>query len=117
MKVSIKAAAQALGVREETLRRWEQTGKITSERTAGGHRRYDLSRLGKGAESQKIELPVRVTIGYARVSSQDQLPDLLRQASLLEIYCSTKGWEVEVIQGPGSGLNYPQRRPRDVVWR
>jgi len=117
MKVSIKAAAQALGVREETLRRWEQTGKITSERTAGGHRRYDLSRLGKGAESQKIELPVRVTIGYARVSSQDHLPDLLRQASLLEIYCATKGWEVEIIQDRGSGLNYRKRGLRELVGR
>src|SRR5260221_7665031 len=90
MKVSIKAAAQALGVREETLRRWEQAGKVTSERTAGGHRRYDLSRLGKGAESQKIELPVRVTIGYGRASNQDHLPDLLRQASLRRIYRATK---------------------------
>src|SRR5260370_41577898 len=45
MKVSIKAAAQELGVREETLRRWEQAGKITSERTMVGHRRYDLGTL------------------------------------------------------------------------
>src|SRR5260370_15171408 len=45
MKVSIKAAAQELGVREETLRRWEQAGKITSERPATGHRRYDLATL------------------------------------------------------------------------
>src|SRR5258708_35175391 len=103
MKVSIKAAAQALGVREETLRRWEQAGKITSERTAGGHRRYDLSRLGKGAESQKIELPVRVTIGYARGSSQDHLPDLLRQASLLGIYCDPKSWEGGIIERRGFG--------------
>ncbi len=81
MKVSIKAAAQELGVREETLRRWEQAGKITSERTAGGHRRYDLATIRKVVEMREhprleSQPSARVTIGYARVSSPDQLPDL-----------------------------------------
>ncbi len=38
-------AAQALGVSISTLRRWECEGKIIFEHTAGGHRRYDLSKL------------------------------------------------------------------------
>jgi DNA-binding transcriptional MerR regulator len=32
--------ANALGVIPDTVRRWERSGKITPERTVGGHRRY-----------------------------------------------------------------------------
>jgi putative resolvase len=122
MKVSIKAAAQELGVREETLRRWEQAGKITSERTAGGHRRYDLATIRKVAEkrehpSLEPESSARVTIGYARVSSPDQVPDLHRQVGVLEVYCATKGWEVEILQDRGSGLNYRKRGLRTLIER
>jgi len=118
MKVSIKAAAEALGVREETLRRWEQAGKITSERTVGGHRRYDLASLRAVAEPRASKAsPDRVTLGYARVSSQDQLPDLHRQMGLLEVYCATKGWTVEIIADRGSGLNYRKRGLRELIKR
>lgn len=122
MKVSIKAAAQELGVREETLRRWEQAGKITSERTAGGHRRYDLATIRKVVETREHKSlsrdpSTRVTIGYARVSSPDQVSDLHRQVGVLEIYCATKGWEVEILQDRGSGLNYRKRGLRQLISR
>jgi putative resolvase len=122
MKVSIKAAAEVLGVREETLRRWEQAGKITSERTAGGHRRYDLATIRKVAEKREHpglepESSARVTIGYARVSSPDQVPDLHRQVGVLEVYCATKGWEVVILQDRGSGLNYRKRGLRTLIER
>lgn len=117
MKVSIKAAAQALGVREETLRRWEQAGKFTSERTAGGHRRYDLAQLRQMTKPPRPLPGARVTIGYARVSSQHQLPDLQRQVGLLETYCASKGWSCAIIQDRGSGLNYRKRGLRELIGR
>jgi putative resolvase len=122
MKVSIKAAAAELGVREETLRRWELAGKITSERTAGGHRRYDLSTLRKVREvRERVSLEptasARATIGYARVSSPDQVPDLARQVGVLEIYCASKGWPCEIVQDRGSGLNYRKRGLRELIRR
>lgn len=40
MKVGIGQAARILGVSIETLRRWEKVGKLKSERTPSGHRRY-----------------------------------------------------------------------------
>jgi putative resolvase len=43
--VGIGEAAEALGVSTTTLRRWEAAGKLVAEHTAGGHRRYDLSKL------------------------------------------------------------------------
>ena len=42
---SISEAAQALGVSITTLRRWEASGRLVAEHTAGGHRRYDPAKL------------------------------------------------------------------------
>lgn len=39
------AAATYLGVRPETLRRWEREGRISPQRTPGGDRRYRLEDL------------------------------------------------------------------------
>ncbi len=38
MGYRIGEAAKALGVRVETLRRWEREGKLETSRTVGGHR-------------------------------------------------------------------------------
>lgn len=43
--VNISEAAKALGVSITTLRRWDASGRLAAERTAGGHRRYDLAKL------------------------------------------------------------------------
>jgi putative resolvase len=43
--VGIQEAAKSLGVSAKTLRRWEAKGIISSERTAGNQRRYDLKKL------------------------------------------------------------------------
>lgn len=70
MKVSISRAAKELGVSITTLRRWEEAGKIVPERTANGHRRYDLAKLT--GMVPRLERSEKLTIGYARVSSHDQ---------------------------------------------
>lgn len=41
----IGEAAEALGVRVETLRRWERDGRIKMTRTKGGHRMVPASEL------------------------------------------------------------------------
>ena len=38
-------AAEALGVSTDTLHRWDSSGRLAAERTAGGHRRSDLAKL------------------------------------------------------------------------
>ena len=50
-----------------------------------------------------------LTIAYARVSSHDQKKDLVTQAQLLTQYCTAKGWQFEVIQDLGSGMNYRKK--------
>ena len=101
--ITIKEASKILGVSEKTLRLWEKEGKITSARTEGGHRRYDVRDLLK---SNKDKL---LTIAYARVSSNDQKEDLKRQEIVLESYCASKGFEFEIISDLGSGLNYKKK--------
>lgn len=46
----IGAAARALSVSVDTLRRWEAEGKITSTRTLGGQRRYTPAEITRVRE-------------------------------------------------------------------
>ena len=106
--LSIKQAANQLGVSVSTLRRWDETGVLVAQRTPKGHRRYGLSKINPNLTRNKVEQQ-RKTIAYARVSSHDQKPDLQRQIEILELYCSSQGWSFEVISDLGSGMNYHKK--------
>ncbi|MFB2935270.1 IS607 family transposase [Aerosakkonemataceae cyanobacterium BLCC-F154] len=102
-KLTRSEAAKIKGVSVSTLRRWEAEGKLTPERTLNGHRRYNLAQL-LGIKSDNA-----ITIGYARVSSHDQKSDLETQKQVLELFCAQHGWQYQVIEDLGSGLNYSKR--------
>jgi putative resolvase len=73
-------------------------------KTAGGTRYYDFDRLfGTGNSESKR------TIGYARVSSHDQKNDLVTPSQLLSTYCASHGWQYEIIEDLGSGMNYRKK--------
>ena len=101
--LSIKEASELLGVTTTTLRNWEKEGKITSVRTEGGHRRYQVQDLIGGKKEKML------TVAYARVSSQDQKDDLKRQELVLEAYCSKQSYDFEIISDLGSGMNYKKK--------
>lgn len=111
---TIAETAKFLGVSKSTLRRWEREGKLLpDERTAGGQRRYDLTKLRPNAFHAG---PVaRTTIAYARVSSHDQKADLERQVQMLEMFCSANGWSFEILSDLGSGMNYHKRGLRNLL--
>lgn len=112
MKVNIGIAAKHFGVSQETLRRWEKSGKIVVERTPRGHRRFDISHVNihpRNSSSGKH------TLGYARVSSHDQKEALLRQALVLENFCIASGWTHEIVQDLGSGLNFQKRGLKKLI--
>lgn len=101
--IKIGKAAEILGVSVQTLRRWEKLGSIIPERKSAGQTRYyDLNKLLGLKHTANNDL----TIGYARVSSHDQKEDLSRQAKMLSSYCMSYGWNHEIIQDLGSGMNY-----------
>ena len=116
--VNISEAAEALGVSISTLRRWDRSGRLRPEKTASGHRRYDVSKL-KPEQFRASAQESRKTIAYARVSSHDQKDDLERQKQVLELYCARQGWTYEVVSDLGSGMNYHKkglkRLLRDVL--
>ena len=99
----------ALNVSIQTLRLWDESGKLPAIRTPGQHRRYresDIYRfIGIKKEQNNTELPVAI---YSRVSSQEQKTkgDLDRQKARLLDYCVAKKYKVEYIfTEVGSGMS------------
>jgi putative resolvase len=114
---SIREAAKFLGVSTQTLRRWEREGKgVAVQRTNGGQRRYDLSKMRPLAVGPD-KLSEGITLAYARVSSHDQKEDLQRQEKMLEMFCSSHGWSFEIVSDLGSGMNYQKRGLRKLLAR
>ncbi|MEG4093026.1 IS607 family transposase [Microcoleus sp. Pol12B4] len=108
-KLTITEAAKIKGVSASTLRRWEAEGKLIPERTANGHRRYDLAHL------LGLKPNGALTIAYARVSSHDQKDDLERQKQVLELFCASHGWQFQIIDDVGSGVNYSKRGLQHLI--
>lgn len=106
--LTIGEAAEALGVTTTTMRNWDKKGILCpDERTRGGDRRYRIESLRKMKPTINLdEESTRKTVAYARVSTKEQTMDLVRQVQVLENYCSAKGFQYEVIQDIGSGMNY-----------
>ncbi|MEG4055940.1 MULTISPECIES: IS607 family transposase [unclassified Microcoleus] len=108
-KLTITEAAKLKGVSASTLRRWEAEGKLIPERTANGHRRYDLANL------LGLKPNGALTIAYARVSSHNQKDDLDRQKQVLELFCASQGWQFQIIDDVGSGVNYSKRGLQHLI--
>ena len=117
MTISIGDAAKELGVSVITLRRWADSGKIRSERSPTGHRRFYLADIKRMTPRNLAKVDERITINYARVSSHDQKQDLVRQVQVLEAFSGSNGWEFETIKDMGSGLNYQKKGLQKLIKR
>lgn len=109
MKYTIGEMSNKLNVHPNTLRNWEREGKIKPERTPGGERRYTeemYQKLSGKNETKKA----RKTVAYCRVSSAGQREDLNRQVAVLESYCASQGYQFEIYQDIGSGMNYNRKK-------
>jgi len=109
--ISIKEAAELIGVTTTTLRRWEDSGKFTpNHRTFGNHRRYELKSVLLLIQPKVNNTETKKTICYSRVSTHDQKKDLERQTQVLEQYVKEKEYNhIEFINDIGSGLNYKKK--------
>jgi len=107
----ISEAAAHLGVCTKTIRRWDARGKITCNRTVGGHRRIsilEISRLIEDKEKDLVIDPEKMVAVYCRVSSHDQKKkgDLERQVKGARAYCTAHGFKnIKTFTDVGSGLN------------
>jgi putative resolvase len=109
--IKIGEAAKILGISIQTLRRWEARGYLLPHRKSNGNTRYyDLDKL-----IDKKIIEDDLTVAYARVSSHDQKKDLERQAEALTVYCTKQGWNFQVIQDLGSGMNYQKKGLKSLI--
>lgn len=60
--VSLRRAAEILGVHPATVRNWADKGELASRRTPGGHRRFRKADLMQYAQSQDELQPVEVKV-------------------------------------------------------
>jgi len=108
--IQIAQAAEILGVSQATLRKWDESGKLKSVKTEGGHRRYRQSDINAfmGHKEEVVQEEAKPVCTYARVSSHDQKQkgDLDRQSQRLSEFCAKKKYMVEhIIKDVGSGLS------------
>ena len=101
MYVSSKRACEVFDVSANSLRRWQEEGKIVAKVLPSGHRRYLV-----GAETQNQREQACKRIAYCRVSSSKQKEDLERQRQFL----SHKYPQHEVVSDIGSGIHF--HRPK-----
>jgi molybdopterin-binding protein len=67
----ISEAARILGVRPESLRRWEAAGRLRVERTAGGHRRVPVDEVARLLDER------RGTTASSPVSARNRFPGVV----------------------------------------
>ena len=102
-----------LGVTTQTLRNWNEVGKLTTVRTTGNQRRVPL------AEVERIQghQGRTVIIAYCRCSTHKQKDNLERQVGRVLEYCSTTGLRPELYKDIGSGLNENRRQFKRLLSR
>ena len=113
---SIREFSKIIGVSAQTLRNWDNNGKLHPHHTtASGYRYYSDEQL-----NQIINVKPnynRITIGYCRVSSHKQKDDLERQIDSVKTYLIAKGQPFEIISDIGSGMNYKKRGLQELIKR
>ena len=80
--MSLRRAAEILGVHPATVRNWAESGKLPFRRTAGKHRRFNVQDLQFYAQTQgdiqplELQLIIQNALGQTRMQvGSDQLED------------------------------------------
>jgi excisionase family DNA binding protein len=73
--LSLSAASEVLGVHPATLRAWANQGRVSSQRTAGGHRRFRKSELTRWSDRQRentpgIDMLIQSALGRVRLTME-----------------------------------------------
>jgi len=80
--LTVRAAAEQLGVAYSTLKRWVHSGAVRTTRTAGGHHRIsdaEIDRLiaHRQPESQRRVISAEADESLARLSARNRLPGFI----------------------------------------
>ena len=113
---SINEFSKILGVSAQTLRNWDNNGKLHPHHTSSnGYRYYSHEQLNQ-VMNIKPNLD-RMVIGYCRVSSNKQKDDLERQIENMKLYLTAQGKSFEIISDIGSGINYKKKGLKELMKR
>lgn len=115
--LTIGEFAKAIGKSQGTLRNWEASGKLLPHhKTDGGTRYYTEAQVNEyfniNPEKAKDR---RKIVGYCRVSTRKQRDDLQRQVDSVKAYCIAKGYQFEIIEDIGSGINYDKKGLKQLL--
>lgn len=99
--------SELVGVSRSTLRRMEQEGTLIPAYTKN-HRYYTEEQAVQFTRNPKQEKD-KLVIGYCRVSTQSQKDDLETQIQNVKSYMIAKGYQFDIIQDIGSGINYQRK--------
>ena len=112
--ITTKEAKAALGVSEETLRRWADNNLFPSIRTPGNHRLYCIKDYLENKHyrhhiPQQSHTPKHIC--YCRVSSIGQKDDLQRQIQ----YMQKKFPQHQIITDIASGINFKRKGLHSIL--
>lgn len=111
---SINEFSKILGVSAQTLRNWDNNGKLHPHHTSSnGYRYYSHEQLNQ-VMNIKLNLDRKV-IGYCRVSGNKQKDDLQRQIENMNVYLLSQGKPFEIISDIGSGINYKKKGLKELL--
>ena len=103
-----RETSEILGISIDRLRRLAENGTISTIRTPGGQRRYDVQGYLDAQTDRVI-----TTIGYCRVSGKSQADDLASQVAYLQKHYP----EAEIVKDFGSGINFKRKGLRTILER
>lgn len=107
---SIGKFAKMIGKTPQTLRTWHKEGNlIPAHVTPGGTRYYSQEQLNHFLGFTQQKIVNRKIIGYCRVNSNKQKDNLTRQVDDVRTYMLAKGYQFEIIEDIGSGINYSNK--------
>ncbi|MFJ7646935.1 IS607 family transposase [Lysinibacillus sp. NPDC097279] len=111
--MSIGKFAKRVGVSTSTLRKMDRENVLKPCHVSEGGTRYYSTELLR--EFQKAENDKKLVIGYCRVSTPSQKDDLTTQVENLKTYMLAKGYQFEIIQDIGSGINYKKKGLKQLI--
>jgi molybdopterin-binding protein len=94
----IGEAAELLGVRVETLRRWERDGKLRTTRTSGGQRRVAAAEVARLIAEHQPKQPI------AAASARNRFPGVITDVKVEGLAAT-----VEIQAGPNRVLAFITR--------
>lgn len=97
-------AASVLGVRVETLRRWEREGKVRATRTEGGQRRIPASEVARLLSERRDRTPI------VAQSTRNRFP-----GTVVEVKKDKVAATVEIVAGPHRILSLVTREAVDQL--